>query len=163
MSEIPHFEIDIVEHSGDWSQLNYEPIVQPVIRETLNAVNARQDDFQKFERIELVIILSDNEYVRQLNQQYRGKDKPTNVLSFPNPHLRSLETSAHVGDLVFALSTLIDEATAEGKQREHHFAHLVVHGLLHLLGYDHMTEAEANVMEKLEFAVLQKFDIPNPY
>lgn len=152
-----------MEHSGDWSQLNYEPMIRPLIRETFQVVSALQAEFQKFERIELVMILSDNEYVRQLNQQYRGKDKPTNVLSFPNPHLRSQSSSAHVGDLVFAWSTLIDEAAAEGKEREHHFAHLVVHGLLHLLGYDHMTEVEADVMEKLEFAVLQKFAIPNPY
>lgn len=111
---------------------------------------------------ELSILLTDDAEQRELNQQWRGKDASTNVLSFPQ-----IEPFGPVvgllGDITLARETLIREAEDQGVTFEDHFTHLVVHGFLHILGYDHLTDDEATAMEGLETAILATLGIADPY
>lgn len=118
--------------------------------------------------VELSVVLSDDEQVRALNRDYRGQDKPTNVLSFAamdDPDFLLLQETgpAHIGDIVLAFETMHAEAQNTGILLHHHFIHLVIHGTLHLLGYDHEDEDEAEIMENLEIHILDKMGIENPY
>ena len=121
--------------------------------------------------ISLAVALSDDARVKQLNHQFRGKNKPTNVLSF-SPYsddelkaaLRSRKAMPlELGDIVLARETVEREARAQDKSFADHATHLTVHGLLHLLGHDHETDSEAEDMEALEIAILAKLGIDNPY
>jgi probable rRNA maturation factor len=94
--------------------------------------------------------------VAKLNHDFRGKNKPTNVLSFPGD-------GEYQGDIILARETVFQEATAQKKPPLHHALHLVAHGVLHLLGYDHMNSKDATKMESREIAILKKFEIDNPY
>jgi probable rRNA maturation factor len=98
-----------------------------------------------------------------LNRTWRGKDKPTNVLSFPAPEQPGAAGPRHLGDIALAFETLARESEEESKELAHHFAHLIVHGVLHLLGYDHEVEAEAEIMEALEVKALARLGITDPY
>jgi len=120
------------------------------------------------EEAELCIVLANDAFVRDLNKTYRGKDAPTNVLSFPArsiPYAAGPEPMGFrlLGDIVLARETLEREASEQGKQIEHHVAHLVVHGLLHLLGQDHEDMHEAETMEELERQILKALGIADPY
>ncbi len=115
---------------------------------------------------DLSVLLADNEFVQSLNRKFRGKDKPTNVLSFPQaegPAEIVFEAARPIGDVAFAYETVREEARAQGKSFDDHLAHLVVHGVLHLLGYDHIEDDEAEKMEALERTILSRFDIADPY
>lgn len=115
---------------------------------------------------ELTIRIVDNEESQQLNNDYRGKNQPTNVLSFPFERPIDLPAEAELsllGDLVICLPKVIAEAAEQNKPVLNHWAHLVIHGLLHLQGYDHETDPEAELMENLEVALLAKLNIDNPY
>jgi len=113
---------------------------------------------------ELSIVFTDDAHVRALNSGWRGKDRPTNVLSFPAfPHGKRGALPPLLGDVVLAAETVAREAAAEGKPLAHHITHLIVHGILHLIGYDHETDAEAEEMEGLERRILAGLDIPDPY
>jgi probable rRNA maturation factor len=111
---------------------------------------------------ELSIVLTDDAEQRELNRDWRGIDKPTNVLSFPQ-----IEPFAPVvgilGDITLARETLEREAAEQGTSFEDHFTHLAIHGFLHILGYDHMKEADALVMEGLETQILASMGIADPY
>jgi probable rRNA maturation factor len=109
-----------------------------------------------------VALASDGE-IRQLNARFRGQDKATNVLSFPSAPTPGLADHDASGDIVIAYETTIREAAEEGKDPAHHLAHLTVHGLLHLAGYDHGEEAAAERMEALERLILADLGIPDPY
>lgn len=109
-------------------------------------------------RGELSVVLTDDAQVQQLNRDYRNKDTPTNVLSFPMP----VETGL-MGDVVFARQTIADEASAQGKTFADHFVHLLIHGVLHLQGFDHQTDTEALDMEAREVRALARLSIDNPY
>jgi probable rRNA maturation factor len=109
-------------------------------------------------------LFTTDEEVRVLNREFRGKDKPTNVLSFPAEPLPGLPEEAQpLGDLALALETCLAEAEAKAVPPANHAAHLVVHGLLHLLGYDHLVDEEAETMENLERRVLERLGIADPY
>ena len=114
------------------------------------------------EPVELVIRLVDEEEGRQLNQTYRGKERPTNVLSFPFEAPPQV-ASPLLGDLVICVPVVAREANEQGKSLEAHWAHLVIHGLLHLMGYDHQTDEEALQMESRERELLQQLNYPDPY
>ena len=107
----------------------------------------------------LSLLLTDDEAVRRLNARFRQQDKPTNVLSFPAPQ----NPERFLGDVALAFGVCAREAQEQGKPLAHHLQHLVAHGVLHLLGYDHMNDAEAEEMEGLERAVLAGLGIPDPY
>lgn len=108
---------------------------------------------------EVVVLLTDDATVRDLNARFRGKDRPTNVLSFPAP-----ETARpHLGDLVLASGVCMAEAAEQGKTVADHLSHLVVHGVLHLLGHDHEDDVEAEMMETEERAILATLGVADPY
>jgi probable rRNA maturation factor len=100
--------------------------------------------------------------MRVLNRRYRGKDKPTNVLSFPAAAAPGVKPRP-LGDVVICPTVLRREALAQGKREVAHWAHLIVHGTLHLIGYDHEVDGDAVRMERREVAVLKKLGFPNPY
>lgn len=120
---------------------------------------------------EVAVKLTSDAEVRQLNAQYRGKDKPTNVLSFPLVQADLLEAQSNgdddgeilLGDIVLARCVCIAEAAEKNISVADHAAHLIVHGTFHLLGYDHMEEAEAEAMEALEIDALRSIGIADPY
>lgn len=112
---------------------------------------------------ELSLLLTDDKRIRAVNRDWRGFDKPTNVLSFPAVPPERVAASPVLGDIVLALETLTREAQADGKSLGDHLSHLVIHGLLHLLGEDHETEAEAQRMEAMETAALARLGIADPY
>ncbi len=112
---------------------------------------------------ELSIVLSSDAEVRVLNRDYRGKDKATNVLSFPSGLSSDLSGTDMLGDVILALETVSMEADRDGKSLESHLRHLVVHGVLHLLGYDHESDDEATEMERREIEILAGMGISDPY
>ena len=116
----------------------------------------KRPDFRPAPKDVVVIVLSDDARVRGLNSQFRGKDRATNVLSFPDP-------SAPLGGIMLALETLEKEAKQQGKPFINHVKHMILHGFLHLLGHDHQTKPDARLMERLEIAILREMGIPNPY
>jgi probable rRNA maturation factor len=120
--------------------------------------------FKKFgdHIIEISIVLADNDFIQSLNKTYRGKDKPTNVLSFPqDPGVE--DEMINLGDVILAYQTVQAEAQNQKKSFDDHVAHLLVHGILHLLEYDHENEQEAEEMEALEIRILESLGIKNPY
>jgi probable rRNA maturation factor len=107
----------------------------------------------------VTLLLTDDETVRDLNARFRAQDKPTNVLSFPAP----ANPEHFLGDVALGFGVCAREAAEQGKPLAHHLQHLVAHGVLHLLGYDHMNDGEAEVMEALERVVLASLGVPDPY
>lgn len=114
------------------------------------------------EEAQLTIRITDEEEIQTLNRTYRHKDKPTNVLSFPFEAPPGVELPL-LGDIVICAAVVAREAEEQGKSLEAHWAHMVVHGTLHLLGYDHVIDAEAEVMEALEIRLLAGLGYANPY
>lgn len=118
---------------------------------------------------EAAVVLADDDFVAALNRQYRGRDGATNVLSFAatgpgDPEIPAVASvPALLGDIIVARETTVREAAAVGISIEHHLRHLVVHGMLHLLGFDHMTDEEAAEMEPLETQVLATMGVADPY
>ena len=115
---------------------------------------------------EVSLVLGDDDFVRALNRTYRGRDAATNVLAFGNFTAGMTgdgEKPVLLGDVVIAYETAVAEASAQGKSIEAHLCHLVVHGVLHLLGYDHEEETDALRMEGIEASVLGRIGLPDPY
>ena len=107
----------------------------------------------------IAVLLTDDDTVADLNRRFRGKDGPTNVLSFPAPP----NPEGQIGDIALAYGVCAYEASLQGKSLEHHLMHLTVHGVLHLLGYDHETDGEAEAMEALERSILETLGVSDPY
>lgn len=116
----------------------------------------------QLEEPELTIRLVDNAESQQLNHEYRGKDKPTNVLSFPFEAPPQVPIPL-LGDLIIAVTVVEQEAAEQNKTTTAHWAHMVVHGCLHLLGYDHIKDDEAEIMENLERQILAELGFADPY
>lgn len=152
-------DIDILVDSPGWGD---ERDLEAIARRSVDAAaaGAGLGDLS----CELSLVFTDDEAIRGLNAQWRGKDKPTNVLSFPaTPLTPGARPGPMLGDIVIARETVEREAEREGKPFGHHLAHLLVHGFLHLLGYDHEDPAEAERMEALERRILAELSIPDPY
>jgi probable rRNA maturation factor len=111
---------------------------------------------------ELGVVLTDDAHIRALNRAWRGADEATNVLSFPVP-AGPAPGPRLLGDLVLAFETVMREAAAMGKSANHHLSHLAVHGVLHLLGFDHERDEESEAMEDRERAILARLGVPDPY
>jgi len=111
---------------------------------------------------ELLIRLVDRQESRELNAQYRHKNKATNVLSFPADLPEEIGLRL-LGDIIICAPIVADEAREQHKTAEAHWAHLTIHGILHLLGHDHQAEEEASEMESLEIRILQSLGFPDPY
>ena len=139
---------------------SFEKKIYKVLKEFQDEViNITPED-----KILILIMFSGDKKVMELNSQFRKINKPTNVLSFPS----STDTSTNfknvfLGDIIFSIETIISEAKTNNKSTIDHLIHLFIHGLLHLLGYDHQTEDEAGKMEDLEICILNKLSIANPY
>lgn len=124
---------------------------------------------KKEKELEISIALANDKLLQELNSEYRKKDKPTNVLSFPQIHEDKIKEEIEkneylvLGDIVISLDTLQSEADEQNKTLENHFIHLIVHSMLHLLGYDHVKEDDAEKMEALEVEILAELGIDNPY
>lgn len=130
-----------------------------------------EDDFSSWVKValptsgdeyEVTIRIVDEEESQALNNEYRGKDKPTNVLSFPFEAPMDLEIPL-LGDLVICTQVVAREAIEQDKPLLHHWAHMTIHGILHLRGYDHINDDEAEEMEALETQLLASLTIPDPY
>ena len=111
---------------------------------------------------ELLVRFVDQQEIQQLNKTYRHQDKPTNVLSFPSDLPIEID-EAILGDVVICIEVVSEEAQVQGKTFENHLMHMAIHGTLHLLGFDHIEELEAEKMEALEVKILEKMQISNPY
>lgn len=126
-------------------------VVDRAVAAALRAAGAPEAD--------VAVLLTDDEGVRVMNRDFRGKDQATNVLSFP-----AAPTAApHLGDVALAYGTCAREAAAQNKALERHLSHLVAHGALHLLGWDHQSDAEAEAMESVERKILAELGMPDPY
>lgn len=152
------------EHPG-WTGAE-EALVAAVVRATLAAALPAALAAPGVE-LEVSVVLDGDDAVRDLNREYRGQDKPTNILSFPQwePPLAPPPPGLPLllGDMVLARETVAAEAAAQGKRFSDHLSHLVVHGVLHLLGHDHATDADAEAMEALETEILRTLGIADPY
>ena len=153
-------QIDIAIEAGGWAG---EAALRAVAERAAAAVFAALGQDAP-EGTELSLLFTDDAHVRVLNRDWRGKDKPTNVLSFPAFEVAPGDpVPPMLGDVVLAFETVGAEATLEEKPFDHHLTHLIVHGLLHLLGHDHEDEEDAAIMEGLERAALARLAIPDPY
>jgi probable rRNA maturation factor len=155
--------IDVVVASDLWE---HQPSAEQAASRVIEAASALLHGDPAARGL-LEVVLSHDAALAALNRQWRGIDKPTNVLSFPCPRwpagFAGGQVPVPLGEIYIAYETVAREASAEEKPFMHHFAHLVAHGFLHLLGYDHDSEQAAATMENLEIEILGKFDIPDPY
>lgn len=152
-------EVDAAQEAGEWPA-DAEGICIAAIERAWQAPGGADQG----RPAEVSLVLADDAMVRDLNRDWRGKDKPTNVLSFPAEDDFPMPKAPRLlGDIVLAQETVAREALEQCKSFDHHLSHLVLHGLLHLLGYDHMEEREAEEMEALEIELLAAMDIPDPY
>ncbi len=147
-------EIDIRIEAPGWQSL---PEVEAVVRRAVETVLA---DYEPEDRGAVAVLLTGDAEIRHLNRDFRDKDTPTNVLSFP---AAGLPDERILGDIALAYETCAREAREEGKAVTDHLAHLVVHGVLHLLGFDHQAPDEAEEMEAEEVAILARLGIADPY
>lgn len=156
MRSSPPLEIAVIRNADGWPD-HFDALAERAVRAALEGASPRIAG-----AAEISILLTDDEEQRELNAQWRGKDSSTNVLSFPQ-----IEPFGPVvgllGDITLARETLEREARELDKSLEDHFTHLVVHGFLHILGYDHIDEAEALQMEGLEAHILKGLGIADPY
>jgi probable rRNA maturation factor len=152
-------EIDVIIEADGWAAIqDAEPLALRAAEAALAGSGAAV-----LAHAELSILLADDAALRDLNQRWRGLDKPTNVLSFPAASADALSSAAHLGDIAIAWETLAREADADGKTKADHLAHLVVHGVLHLVGFDHEADDEAEAMEACERAILAGLGVADPY
>lgn len=150
-SSATHYQLSIVMQDKGWKAAlpDYRAVIGKAARLTLKT--------EGLAAAAVNIALMNDADIKALNFQFRGKNKPTNVLSFPDGDGENL------GDIALALETIMAEAQSQHKAFTAHLSHLVVHGVLHLLGYDHEEESEAEIMEAKEIAILARMAIENPY
>ena len=168
----PGLDVEVVLRDRGWLPLCRD--VETTAREIATTVGAQVEEFRRLPGpAEVVVILGGDDFIRALNRDYRGVDAATNVLAFeqdgvePRRAAAGAETGGAppipLGDVVLARETVEREADAQGKRFADHFSHLLVHGLLHLVGYDHQGAADAARMEDVERAVLARLGIGDPY
>ena len=149
--------IEIAVEDPGWDKLaDLEAVVAGCLEAALNESGATPP-----EGAEVSFLFCADARIHELNRDFRGKDRPTNVLSFPG--LEPVESAHFLGDIALACETITREAVEQGKPFEDHCRHLIVHGFLHLLGYDHEAPADATEMESLEVRILRKLGIADPY
>ena len=151
--------IDIARESPLWDAM---PAAEGMVERAVSAALAvgRLDHVAA---AELSVVLTDDAGVKRLNGQWRQKDRPTNVLSFPAAPAHAIAAAPLLGDIVLAYETIAREAASDAISFDDHLAHLAVHGLLHLFGYDHLDDDEAEAMERLETQILADLGIADPY
>lgn len=163
----PSVDIVVILDKPCWEKsiVEWEALIQPAILETLSQSLWAQS-------AEINILLTDDARIHELNKEHRGVDKPTNVLSFPSfepEEIFSLKVGNELpelmvlGDIALSYETIQNESLSQNKPFDQHLIHLTVHGVLHLLGFDHEKDEDATVMESLEVKILSSLKIPNPY
>lgn len=165
----PGVTVEITIEAGAWASAL--PDADAIVRRAVVAVCAQFDDIP--DGAEVSVLLTDDAHQQVLNRDWRGKDKPTNVLSFPgddlDDRLDDLPPGSHerapllLGDIAVAFETTNLEAQEQQKSLADHFCHLLVHGMLHLLGFDHETQQQADEMEPLEIEILAGLGVASPY
>lgn len=160
----PHLAIDIALPCPRWRRAlpDVAHRAEDAARAALAGATARRVS-RADEAAEISLVLADDDAVRALNRRWRGRDSATNVLSFPSGESGADGRTVLLGDVVLAYETVAREAAAQGKTLADHLAHLVAHGVLHLLGFDHEKDAEAKRMEALERRVLAGLGVADPY
>lgn len=164
-------DISVADEAWHKALPQHEELIRDAVKNTLFAV-PEGAHLDKISHLELSVLLTNDSGVQELNRKYRDQDKPTNVLSFPTLEAEEIEQFLKegrnippfplaLGDIIIALETTREEASS--KDFKDHFTHLVVHGLLHLLGYDHEEDTMAEVMEGWEKEILNKMAIDDPY
>ncbi|WP_375326446.1 rRNA maturation RNase YbeY [Candidatus Tisiphia endosymbiont of Nemotelus uliginosus] len=162
-------KVEIIKNYPSWKQHKF--ITKSFVKKVVANIINRYNNLKITQQLEVVILLTDDSQMQNLNQQFRGKNKTTNVLSFPDivldfRHLLEFTPDLYymyLGDIAFGYETIINEARSQNKTFKDHFTHLLVHSILHLLGFDHQNDEEADVMEKLEAEILSGFAIDSPY
>jgi len=149
-------QIDVQTQSPLWKA---QPLAEQIVRDAVAAAASALSTGDG----EVSIVLTDDSAIASLNRDWRGIDKPTNVLSFPASGHKASEGVRFLGDIVIAYETLVRECDDEGRIFLHHLAHLTVHGFLHLIGYDHQTDTQAEEMEGLESKIMTRMNMPDPY
>ena len=160
---ITHHPIFLCEYDWETETQKWQSLLLPVVEKTFHFLEIARE-------LEVNILLTNDATLQDLNHRFRNNNKPTNVLSFSNleegddPWLINNEkTPLLLGDIALAYETITEEALKQHKSFDHHLSHLLVHGLLHLLGYDHENEEDATEMENLEVKILSALTIDNPY
>jgi probable rRNA maturation factor len=159
MPSIAPLTADILVTAACWQA---EPGAETLVQRAIEA--AAKHASTAAQPAEVAIVLTDDSGIRTLNRDWRGIDKPTNVLSFPAAAAPGGNTEPRMlGDIAIAYETTKREASDEHKPFGHHLSHLAVHGFLHLVGYDHENDADAETMEDLERTILKSLGVPDPY
>ncbi len=153
-------KIDIVLQAGNWPKIEQtEKLITGAIRTTVETARLPLPRDAEF-----AVVLSDDHQIQKLNRQWRNIDKPTNVLSFPSGSIEPGDMpDSLMGDVVVARETVEREAANQGKTFDQHLTHLVIHGFLHIFGYDHTNDKDAETMENLERQCLMVLGLPDPY
>lgn len=141
---------------------NFEPRILEILKLILHT------EIKYIKNPEVSILLTDDDHIQNLNRTYRHQDKPTNVLSFPLiEKIKEISDPSfpeiHLGDIIVSVMTLQREAHEQGKTPQNHLIHMIVHGVLHLLGYDHLNDEDATEMEAKEIEYLAQLGISDPY
>jgi len=152
------FQIDLSIEAGDWDEA-----VLMIVAERAIAAAFAVADLEVLDNTEVSLLFTDDASIRKLNAEWREKDKPTNVLSFPGSDPQGDVYGPLLGDIVFSQETVAREVDEMGIEFSDHLSHLIVHGLLHLFDYDHQENDEAELMESLEKAILASIGIDDPY
>jgi probable rRNA maturation factor len=153
--------VDIVSKSKKWK--DYEEFIEDICQKIIPLTDLNKL-LKKDVTIEVSISLVLDKEMQKLNFSFRGKDKPTNVLSFPvSDCVPSKSKFIFLGDIIIAFETVKKESFAQKKTFENHLTHLILHSILHLIGFDHESDEMANIMENLEIKILKKLKISNPY
>ena len=154
--KVPCLAVEVMRRCDLWGDVPGDAVLtraaQAAFQATSEAANC-----------EISLVLTSDEEVSALNRSWRGKDEPTNVLSFPLGEMAHGDDPRPLGDVVLACETVTREADTRGIEIGQHAAHLVVHGVLHLLGYDHVNDSQAETMEDLEIRILATLGLPDPY
>jgi len=164
-----NFTVEIAQDCNSWKDI--EEINEGLFEDLLKRVLSRYPNFSKIIQFELSILLTDNTGIRSLNKKFRGKDTPTNVLSFPDQEINwrkivELQLDMdymYLGDMAFSYQVIKNESENKFISFLDHFKHLTVHAILHLIGYDHIKESDAYAMESIEVEILKSLGIKSPY
>jgi len=156
--------IDIIIDSKGWESVpNVKPLVRKAVKAAIENLPIRLAS--KIRNTEVTVLLTTNHNIKKLNRSFRGMDKSTNVLSFPQFEKSELfeNVTGSLGDIAIAYQCVKKEARLQNKTLENHLTHLVIHGFLHLLGFDHISDNDANAMESLEIRIMSAMGLANPY
>ena len=144
-----------------WETIDFE--LEEYTKEVANYTLKEIGFFEVVHNPELTINLANNKQLRLLNKEFLGKDYSTNVLSFPAASNIEDLTDSYIGDIAISFTKVRTEATGQGKSLKNHYTHMIVHAILHLVGYDHIDTRDAEIMEAAEVKILEKFKISDPY